>query len=143
MKQPFLKKMVKLSMESGGCLKFDLKSWEEKLHMALCGVSNHRTLKNFAYVAEQSAARKNPPLLIASTLLIPGYINEDEIYRLARFIASYNPDIPYSLLGFFPHFFLDDLPLTPWSLAEKCLQAAFDAGLKRVRIGNIHLLKVE
>jgi pyruvate formate lyase activating enzyme len=143
MKMPFLKKMVNLSMESGGCIKFDLKSWNEKLHLALCGVSNCQTLKNFAWVAEQTVSRREPPLLIASTLLIPGYINEEEIYNLARFIASFDPDIPYSLLGFYPHFFMNDLPLTSRNLAEKCLQAATDAGLRRVKIGNIHLLKAE
>jgi pyruvate formate lyase activating enzyme len=44
------------------------------------------------------------------------------------------------LLAFHPQFFMSDLPLTSKSLADDCLKAARDAGLKRVRLGNVHLL---
>ena len=127
-----VKKIVDLSLPSGGCIKFDLKCFNEKLHIALCGVSNRLTLKNFAFISSQIRHRKVPPLLIASTLLIPGYIDEDEVFKIARFISSLNPDIPYSLLGFHPSFFMTDLPRTSRSHAENCLQAAHDAGLKSV-----------
>jgi pyruvate formate lyase activating enzyme len=62
------------------------------------------------------------------------------VSQIATFIAGLSPDIPYSLLGFYPHFFMPDLPRTSRNHAETCLQAALDAGLKKVRIGNIHLL---
>jgi pyruvate formate lyase activating enzyme len=54
-----------------------------------------------------------------------------------------NPDrlgIPYSLLGFSPQFMMSDLPTTTRDQAEECLEAAKEAGLRRVRIGNAHLL---
>jgi pyruvate formate lyase activating enzyme len=35
---------------------------------------------------------------------------------------------------------MSDMPLTSRRLAEKCREAALGAGLKRVRIGNVHLL---
>jgi pyruvate formate lyase activating enzyme len=79
-------------------------------------------------------------LLIASTLLIPGYIDAEEVRQLARFIASIDRDIPYSLLAFHPHFHMADLPLTPRRLAERCLEATREEGLSRVRLGNVHLL---
>jgi pyruvate formate lyase activating enzyme len=79
--------------------------------------------------------------LIASTLLVPGYIDGAEIKFIARFIASISPDIPYSLLAFHPHFYMSDMPLTPKSMATKCLKSAREAGLKTVRIGNLHLLR--
>lgn len=136
-----MRQMAKVSLESGGCVKFDLKAWDEKLHIALCGVSNKRTLENFAMVATDFLPlRSEPPLLIASTLLVPGYIDEREVSGIAKFIASLNPDIPYSLLAFAPQFFMEDLPTTSRTHAERCLQAAKDAGLKRVHIGNIGLL---
>jgi pyruvate formate lyase activating enzyme len=50
------------------------------------------------------------------------------------------PDIPYSLLAFHPQFYMSDLPMTSRDLADRCCQAARDAGLKNVRIGNVHLL---
>ena len=135
-----LKKMVELSMKTGGCTKFDLKAYNETLHRALCGVSNHQTLKNFEWVSKFIEQRPDPPLLVASTLLVPGYVDVQEVTKIATFIASLNPDIPYSLLAFYPHFYMPDLPTTSRKHAEACQQAAIEAGLKRVHIGNLHLL---
>ena len=60
----------------------------------LTGVTNQRTLENFARVGEKIMVRAVPPLLIANTLLVPGYIDEVEIRAIARFIAAIHPDIP-------------------------------------------------
>lgn len=129
------------SLESGGCIKFDLKAWDETLHIALTGVTNQRTLANFSWLADWIPQRPEPPLLIASTLMVPGYIDAREVGHIARFIASLNPEIPYSLLAFHPDYRMTDLPTTSRNLAEECLDAARQAGLKRVKVGNIHLLQ--
>jgi pyruvate formate lyase activating enzyme len=142
-----LEQAVELSMQTGGCIKFDLKAFDENLHLALTGVPNHRTLANFRRAARRIPERQNqrdglraPPLVVASTLLVPGYVEADEVGRIARFIAEIDPDIPYALLGFHPHFFIPDLPRTSVRHAEQAEAAARDAGLTRVRIGNRHLL---
>jgi len=135
-----LRQMAQLSLDSGGCIKFDLKAWSENLHVALCGVRNKRTLDNFRLVAECIHRRSSHPLLIASTLLVPGYIDVEEISNIAAFIAAISPEIPYALLGFHPQFMMRDLPPTSRRHAMECLEAAGAAGLKRVRLGNIHLL---
>jgi pyruvate formate lyase activating enzyme len=140
MSPKLLDHMMELAVCSGGCVKFDLKAWENNLHIALTGISNRRTLDNFARAAKSIHRRSDPPVLLANTLLIPGYIDESEVAALARFIASLDPDIPYSLAAFYPHFYMSDLPLTSRRLAESCLQVALDSGLRNVRIGNIHLL---
>jgi pyruvate formate lyase activating enzyme len=137
----FLDEMVKLAMDSGGCIKFDLKAWNENLHVALTGSTNRRTLENFKRAGEHFQKRPVPPPVIANTLLVPGYVDEDEIRGIAKFIASVDPEIPYSLLAFHPQFQMADMPLTSRDLAEKCLEVAQDEGLTRVRIGNFHLLK--
>jgi pyruvate formate lyase activating enzyme len=136
----FLKEMVDLSMTSGGCIKMDIKAWDDSLHTALCGVSNERTKKNFEWVAQWIKRRPEPPLLIASTLLVPGYIDEKEVREISRWIASLNPNIPYTLLAFYPQFFFKDLPMTPRDLAIRCKQVAEGEGLRKVKIGNMHLL---
>ncbi len=141
MHKGFLDQMIKLSLESGGCIKFDLKAWDETLHNVLTGTTNKRTLENFSRAGKKIGLRLVPPLLIASTLLVPGYIDEEEVKSIARFIAKINPDIPYSLLAFYPHFLLSDLPLTSRTLAEGCAAVAREEGLTNVRIGNIHLLR--
>ncbi|UCD58662.1 MAG: radical SAM protein [Candidatus Hydrogenedentota bacterium] len=140
MNPAMLRKLARLSIDSGGCIKFDLKAWDERLHMALCGVSNRRTLENFAAIAELTSSRHQPPPLIASTLLVPGYIDDEEVGNIASFIAKLNPYIPYSLLAFHPQFMMDDLPLTCRNHAESCIEASLSAGVKRVRVGNTHLL---
>ena len=100
MNRNLLRQMLNLSMQSGGCIKFDLKAFDENLHLALCGVSNRQTLENFQWLGQFTHERPDPPLLVASTLLVPGYIDEEEVGKIARFIASVDPAIPYSLLAF-------------------------------------------
>ena len=139
--RPYLKQMAELSFGSGGCIKFDLKAWDEKLHKAICGITNKKTLENFKWLAAYTHKRPQPPFLIASTLLVPGYVDVEEVAAIARFIAQLNPDIPYSLLGFHPHFYLDDLPTTSRSHAFRCKDAAEASGLRYVHIGNLHLLE--
>jgi pyruvate formate lyase activating enzyme len=136
-----LKKMADLSLKTGGCIKFDLKTWSSELSLALCGVSNKRTFENFSLIAELTRERPNPPLLVASTLLVPGYVDVQEVSNIARFIATLNPEIPYSLLGFHPQFYMYDLPTTSKDHAFLCKEAAEREGLQKVKIGNLHLLR--
>ena len=194
------KEVVDFSLTSGGCIKFDIKSWNDSLHpptqettalaveecvnvrytisainlscfggfrssaddppkpwrrwvwfwgttglpvglhTALCGVSNERTKRNFEWVTPWIKKRPEPPLLIASTLLVPGYIDEEEVKRIFRWMASLDPDIPYSLLAFYPQFFFKNLPVTQRDFAFRCKEVAEGEGLRRVRVGNLHLL---
>ncbi len=131
---------VQYSLDTGGCIKFDLKAFDEELHIALTGVSNRRTLENFERAARRSAERPHPPLVIASTLLVPGYIEADQVSKIARFIAALNPHIPYALLAFAPNFYMADLPCTSMRHAQEAQAAARAAGLLNVRLGNRHLL---
>jgi pyruvate formate lyase activating enzyme len=77
---------------------------------------------------------------VASTLLVPEYVDAAEVGALARFIARLDPHVPYSLLAFCPQFYLHDLPVTSRERAEEALADARAAGLTRVRIGNMQLL---
>lgn len=141
MQEPWLKSLVESSLGNGGIIKLDLKAFSQEVHLALTGVDNSQTLKNFAALAARVPERPEVPLLTASTLLVPGYVDLEEIHGLARFIARLNPDIPYSLLAFYPQFYLRDLPVTSQNLAYKARQVALEAGVKRVNLGNVHLLR--
>jgi pyruvate formate lyase activating enzyme len=131
---------LELSLKTGGCVKFDLKARGESLHRVLTGASNRRTLDNFARAARRFEDRPDPPPVLASTLLVPGYVDPEEVRGIARFIARIDPRIPYSLLGFAPRFYMADLPCTSLEHAEAAAAAAREEGLQRVRIGNRHLL---
>jgi pyruvate formate lyase activating enzyme len=135
-----LDRAVEIALESGGCVKIDLKAWSEGVHIALTGTSNRRTLENFERVATRIPERPEVPLLVASTLLVPGYVDVAEVGGIARFIARLNPNIPYSLLAFHADFLMRDLPTTSWEQMRRCLEAAQEAGLKTIHIGNRHIL---
>ena len=131
---------VRLSLQTGGCIKFDLKAHNEALHITLTGATNQRTLDNFARAAARYGERPEPALVVASTLLVPGYVDAAEVGRIAQFIAALDPRIPYALLAFAPRFCMVDLPRTSLRHAQAAEAAARAAGLANVRIGNRYLL---
>ncbi|MEM2994460.1 MAG: radical SAM protein [Candidatus Bathyarchaeia archaeon] len=133
-------KAAECALKSGGNIKFDLKAWNETLNIALCGVSNKTALENFRLIGEKfHSKRPELPLLSASTLLVPGYVDAEEVESIAKFISQINPNIPYTLLAFYPCYVMDDLPTTSRKQALECQKAA-EKHLKNIRIGNIHLL---
>ncbi|MGQ9566370.1 MAG: radical SAM protein [Candidatus Bathyarchaeales archaeon] len=131
---------AELALKSGGNIKFDLKTWNENLNKALCGTSNQPTLETFKVIGTRYyGKRAELPVLTASTLLIPGYVDREEIEKIAKFIAKINPEIPYTLLAFYPQYVMNDLPTTNRKQATECLETA-KRYLTNVRIGNMHLL---
>jgi pyruvate formate lyase activating enzyme len=130
---------VEISLETGGCIKFDLKAFDEGVHYGLTGVSNQRILENFAWAAQRSNRRTGLPLVIASTLLVPGYVGAEQVRKIAAFIAAIDPNIPYALLMFTPNFYMSDLPLTPSQQVQEAEYAARAAGLTNVHINDRHL----
>jgi len=129
-----VKKAAEFSYATNGIIKFDLKAFDCNLNIALTGRPNYGTLKNFEMIAKEFNN-----ILTATTLLIPGYIDKEEVEKIAKFISSLNPDIPYSLLAFHPDFKMSDMPVTTKKLAEECYEVA-TKHLNRVNIGNKHLL---
>ena len=91
-------------------------------------------------IAQEFLPKAKHRLLTATTLLVPGYVDAEEVGRIAEFIAALNPEIPYSLLIFHGDFAMADLPITPLEQALRCYRAAVEAGLRMVNVGNLHLL---
>jgi len=131
---------LKYSLQTGGCIKFDLKAWNEQVHIELTGISNKRTLENFAHAAQRAVEQSTSPLILAITLLVPEYVEAAEVGKIAAFIASINPDIHYALLAFAPNFYLSHLSFTSSRQAREAEAAAVEAGLANIRLGNRHLL---
>ena len=135
-----MKLWAEYALKSDGCVKIDLKTFSEKLSIALCGTSNKNTKANIELVAQYMQEREEPPILIVSTLLIPGYLDKYEIEQMAKFISSTDKKIPWSFLGFSPNFYFNDLPCTSRKQADGALQIAKDYGIENIHIGNLHLL---
>ncbi|MFN4181646.1 MAG: radical SAM protein, partial [bacterium] len=135
-----VERVAEIALHSGGIIKFDLKCFEENLSLALSGVSNRRAYENFALLAKKYyALRPELPLLTATTLLVPGYVEEEEVESIASWIAQINEEIPYSLLVFYPAHAMTDLPVTPRETVFSAYRRA-KKYLKNVHIGNLHLL---
>ena len=79
-----------------------IKTISEKIHIEHTGVSNAPVLRNFAEAYDRGIA------LDASSVLIPGFIDCDEIEKIAQFIADISPSIPYHIVGYLP------VPNSPW-----------------------------
>jgi pyruvate formate lyase activating enzyme len=139
-KNEFGLRAAELSLTTGGNIKFDLKTWNENLSRALCGVSNQPTIESFKTIGEKFyKKRPDLPILTASTLLVPGYVDLEEVEALAQFIAEIDPAIPYTLLAFYPTYVMNDLPTTSREQAYSCRENA-EKHLENGRIGNIQLL---
>ncbi len=136
-----LEKAGRLSLASGGCIKFDIKAWTKEVHYALTGFDPELTRERFEQLVPLYKARAWPPFLVACTLLVPGYVNEDEVAAIAQWLATLDRSLPYSLLVFHPQFLMKDLPVTPRTQVDACLKAARKSGLKRIHVGNLHLLR--
>ena len=133
---------AELALESGGNIKFDLKCFTPSLSQALSGVSNEQAYKNFRKIAESYYSRRTElPVLTATTLLVPGYVDVVEVEAIAMFIAELDPNIPYGLLVFHPAYMMRDLPVTPLEQVSECYREA-RKHLASVHVGNLQLLGI-
>ncbi len=136
--------MAELSLVSGGIVKIDWKAYTPSIYQALTGVDGYKAVevikKNVKLVAEMGRKRPEIPLLVVSTLLVPGYVDVEEVRNIARYLASINPEIPYILLAFHPDHLMRDLPPTSSHHAEEAYKVAKEEGLTNIFIGNAWLL---
>ncbi len=136
-----MREMARISLESGGIVKIDLKAWTPQVYEVLTGVNAaERVMENIKLVASMADLRDSPPLLVVSILLVPGYVDEFEVSNIAEFISSVNPEIPVVLLAFHPHFMLNDLPRTSRDHMYKAIKIMREHGIKHVYVGNEWLL---
>lgn len=89
----FVEKLKEAGLSS---IRVSIKAYNDNLHQYYTGQSNGPILENFKLLS------KTPIKLMSESVLVPGLIEKDEIERIARFIASINPSIPYRIEGFIP-----------------------------------------
>ena len=137
-----VKKAAEASLSTGGIIKFDLKTPPgSPLSIALCGVENKQVYHNFETIYKEFWSEAKIPILTATTLLVPGYIMPEDVVEIAKFIASLDPEIPYSLLIFHPDGVMRDLPVTPRRIVKEAERRA-KKYLKNVNVGNKFLLSI-
>ncbi|MHA1188235.1 MAG: radical SAM protein, partial [Candidatus Heimdallarchaeota archaeon] len=107
-----MKEATEIAMKTGGSIKIDFKAFDDRIVKALCGSSNKFTIQNIKNIGSIIRDRPETPLLVVSTLLVPGYVEKDQIEQISKLLVEIDPTIPYSLLAFYPAFVIDDLPTT-------------------------------
>lgn len=90
------KTIEKLEEAGLSSVRVSVKAYDENIHRVYTGQTNKAVLDNFKRFA------KSRIKLSAESILIPGLIEYHEIERIAAFIASIDPAIPYRVDGFVP-----------------------------------------
>lgn len=96
---------------------FSIKAVSPEIHRDYTGFDNTGILKNFRTIGRTPGIR-----LHTETVFIPDYVDEEEILKIAAFIASVDRELPFRIDAYLP------IPGLPWrapsvgeieSLAEK------------------------
>ncbi|NLL63602.1 MAG: radical SAM protein [Ruminococcaceae bacterium] len=122
--EPYLKQLLPYV----SAWNIDLKCFSEETYKKLGGDFN-TVLKTIELAQATSHVE-------ITTLVVPKISdNEDEMYEMAKFLASLNPDIPLHLSRYFPCYKYDE-PATDINKMKKLKEIA-SKHLNRVRLGNM------
>ncbi len=111
----------------------DIKAYDEDGHRRLTGVSNARILTLPEELKERGF------IFEVLSLYIPGWVEADQIGKIATTLASVDAEIPFTILAFFPEYQMQDVPApTMWQMID-AYHAAKDAGLRNIKLGNVHV----
>jgi len=117
--------------ESGvGSFWLDLKAYGREIYEKLCGTTNDWILKTPLEIVKRGF------VLEVLTLFIPGWVEDKQIEKIARLVCNVNPNIPLTLLAFFPEYKMKDV--NPPSLSDmiRVYHRIKNIGLNKVKLGN-------
>jgi pyruvate-formate lyase-activating enzyme len=109
---------------------FSIKAFSEDIYRKYTGRNNKPALKHFADIAKMG---KN---LHAEVVHIPELIEADEIEKVAKFVASVNPEIPFRIDAYFP------VPECPWRAASNA-EVEYAAELAKKHMKNVTILTLD
>jgi pyruvate-formate lyase-activating enzyme len=109
----------------------DIKAFDPSKHKWLTGCPNELILS-----LPEEILKKGFVLEVLS-LYIPGVVETDQLEEIARRLCSVDPEIPFTILAFFPEHLMRDFRTPTAEEMALAYKAAKDAGLKNVRLGNL------
>jgi len=109
----------------------DIKAYDDEVHKRLTGASNSWILNLPAEIVDRGFT------LEVSTVYIPGWVEENQIRKIAELLAQVDPEIPYSIIAFLPENKMRSINPPSFSQMLKALNEARDAGLRNVKLGNL------
>lgn len=110
----------------------DLKSFNDEYYKRICGGRLKPVLDSIEYM-------KRSNIWVEVTTLVVPTLNdsEDELQKIAKFIASISRDIPWHISRFYPQYKVDTLSPTPIEKLNMAYELGKSAGLKYVYLGNV------
>lgn len=108
----------------------DIKAYDREVHRRLTGAHNDWVLKLPAEILKRGF------VLEVLSLYIPGWVETDQLREIAGLLAGVDPDIPFTILAFFPEYRLRDVSPPNLDQMLEAYDAAKKAGLKNIRLGN-------
>ena len=108
----------------------DIKAYDKDIYKKLCGTSNDWILK------APSEIIKRGFVLEVLTLFIPQMVEDDQIEKIARLLLEVNPDIPLTILAFFPAYKMKNQKSPSLSDMTRIYQRVKELGSKKVKLGN-------
>lgn len=110
----------------------DLKSFSEDFYYRRCKAKLKPVLESITYMYQLGI------WIEITTLVIPGENDsEEELHKIADFIANLDKDIPWHISRFFPQYRLMDYPLTPMIILKKAYDIGKEHGLRYIYLGNV------
>lgn len=110
----------------------DLKAFSEDFYRKVCGARLQPVLDSIRLYKELGI------WIEVTTLVIPNHNDsEEELRKIARFIADTDRAIPWHVTQFYATYRLQDQPRTPVKILERARQIGVEEGLKYVYQGNV------
>ena len=103
----------------------------EKVHRRLTGADNDWVLRLPEKILNRGF------VLEVLSLFIPGWVETDQIEGIASLLARVDPNIPFTLLAFFPQYQMQHVPAPTLEQMLSAYEAARASGLNQVRLGNL------
>jgi len=109
----------------------DLKAFTDDYYMKICGGRIEPVKDNIRWIRESGIWQEITTLIVTNR-----NDSEDELKRLAEFLAKVSPDMPWHISRYFPAYKLSEPP-TPLKTLKMAYKIGKEAGLKYVYVGNV------
>jgi len=129
---PELMAFAEIVINSGGGLNIGLKAGSEKVHIKLTGQSNKIVWDNFSVLFEKFGTGRPVPFLRPSLLLVPHYINLEEVETVCRRLADIDKNIPLKFISFLPRRYFAQAGSTNPAFMIEVIKIAKSYGLEKV-----------
>jgi len=113
-------------------MNIDLKSYQEEFYLKMCQAKLAPVLETIKRCHDLGF------WLEVTTLIISGYNDaEEELKKLAEFLVSIDPSVPWHISRFQPAYKMSSVPPTPVKALHKAYNIGKDTGLLYIYVGNV------